>query len=30
MPVLVTEMIRDNLDEGLPDKSLPKNNVFFA
>eukprot|EP00731_Ephydatia_muelleri_P031882 Em0023g389a len=30
MPVLVTEMTRDSLDEGLPDRTLPKNNVYFA
>lgn len=30
MPVLVTEMIRDNLDEGLPERTLPKNSVYFA
>ena len=29
IPVVVTELNKDNNDEGLPEKSLIKNNAYF-
>ena len=30
MPVLVTEFVRDNEEDGQPDKSIPRNSVYHA